>query len=201
MPRYLYDITKRGLDVGLSLVLFLLSLPLILLSCSLILLTTGRSPLLRQVRIGEQGRAFVMLKLRTMRIEDESVEPAPPAPGQFLIGKTMGDPRVTRIGRVLRRSSIDELPQLLNVLLGQMSLVGPRPGLPVEVARYPHSWRRRLGVKPGLTGLWQVSGRSDLSFCEMMDLDIRYVEEWSIRRDILLLLRTPLAVLSARGAY
>jgi lipopolysaccharide/colanic/teichoic acid biosynthesis glycosyltransferase len=115
--------------------------------------------------------------------------------------KVRNDPRVTGLGRWLRRCSLDELPQLANVLLGQMSLVGPRPPLPEEVAVYPDDVRRRLAVKPGLTGLWQVSGRSDLSWEEAVRLDLRYVENWSFSLDVVILLRTLSAVCRASGAY
>jgi lipopolysaccharide/colanic/teichoic acid biosynthesis glycosyltransferase len=111
------------------------------------------------------------------------------------------DPRVTRVGRFLRRTSLDELPQLLNVLKGEMSLVGPRPPLESEVREYADWQLRRLSVKPGMTGLWQVSGRSNLSFSDMVRLDIEYVENWSLAADVFLLARTPLAVLVSRGAY
>jgi lipopolysaccharide/colanic/teichoic acid biosynthesis glycosyltransferase len=115
--------------------------------------------------------------------------------------KMRTDPRVTRVGRHLRRFSLDELPQLVNVLAGRMSLVGPRPPLPAEVAVYPQDMRRRLVVKPGLTGLWQVSGRAELSWEETIRLDLRYVENWSLWLDLVILLRTVTAVLRHSGAY
>jgi lipopolysaccharide/colanic/teichoic acid biosynthesis glycosyltransferase len=115
--------------------------------------------------------------------------------------KIRDDPRVTPVGRWLRRLSLDELPQLLNVVLGQMSLVGPRPPLPSEVAMYADDVRRRLAVKPGMTGLWQVSGRSDLSWEEAVRLDLRYVENWSLSLDLVILLRTMTAVVRSSGAY
>jgi lipopolysaccharide/colanic/teichoic acid biosynthesis glycosyltransferase len=118
-----------------------------------------------------------------------------------LLFKLRSDPRVTPVGRLLRRLSLDELPQLFNVLRGTMSLVGPRPPLPSEVARYDHSVSRRLLVKPGLTGLWQISGRSDLSWEESVRLDLRYVENWSLALDLLILWKTGRAVLSRSGAY
>jgi lipopolysaccharide/colanic/teichoic acid biosynthesis glycosyltransferase len=118
-----------------------------------------------------------------------------------LLFKMRSDPRVTAVGRWLRRTSLDELPQLLNVLLGQMSLVGPRPPLPSEVAVYADDVRRRLAVKPGMTGLWQVSGRSDLPWEEAVRLDLRYVENWSLSLDLVILLRTMTAVVRSSGAY
>jgi lipopolysaccharide/colanic/teichoic acid biosynthesis glycosyltransferase len=111
------------------------------------------------------------------------------------------DPRVTRVGKVIRRLSLDELPQLFNVVSGHMSLVGPRPPLPDEVARYPKDLRRRLAVKPGMTGLWQVSGRSDLSWAEAVRLDLRYVENWTLSLDLVIMLRTLIAVVRRSGAY
>jgi lipopolysaccharide/colanic/teichoic acid biosynthesis glycosyltransferase len=115
--------------------------------------------------------------------------------------KIQHDPRVTRVGRWLRRTSLDELPQLWNVVRGEMSLVGPRPALPDEVARYDVDPRRRLVVKPGMTGLWQVSGRSDLSWTESVRLDVRYVDNWSLGMDLAIMVRTLRAVVSRRGAY
>jgi lipopolysaccharide/colanic/teichoic acid biosynthesis glycosyltransferase len=115
--------------------------------------------------------------------------------------KIREDPRVTRPGRLLRRHSLDELPQLINVLLGEMSLVGPRPPLPSEVEQYPQDMRRRLVVKPGMTGLWQVSGRSDLSWEDSIRLDLRYVENWSLTVDLVILMRTAMVVMRGSGAY
>jgi lipopolysaccharide/colanic/teichoic acid biosynthesis glycosyltransferase len=121
--------------------------------------------------------------------------------GDGLLFKIRHDPRVTPVGRWLRRFSLDELPQLLNVLGGTMSLVGPRPPLPTEVERYDSSVRRRLLVRPGLTGLWQISGRSDLSWDDSVRLDLRYVENWSLALDVLIMWKTAAAVLGSRGAY
>jgi exopolysaccharide biosynthesis polyprenyl glycosylphosphotransferase len=159
--------------------------------------------LFRQVRVGKDGNEFVMYKFRTMYVD----APARLAEIRHLnqydgvLFKMRDDPRITRVGRWLRRFSLDELPQLVNVLRGQMSLVGPRPPLPEEVAVYPADVRRRLAVKPGLTGLWQVSGRSDLPWEEAVKLDLRYVENWSFSLDLMILLRTLSAVCRASGAY
>jgi exopolysaccharide biosynthesis polyprenyl glycosylphosphotransferase len=160
--------------------------------------------LFRQQRIGQAGRPFSLLKFRTMHIDAEArrgelLQQNQNADG--LLFKVLDDPRVTRVGRVLRRFSLDELPQLLNILTGQMSLVGPRPSLPGEVARYEDPVPRRLLVKPGLTGLWQVSGRSDLPWEEAVRLDLRYVENWSLSLDLLILWKTCSAVVLGRGAY
>jgi lipopolysaccharide/colanic/teichoic acid biosynthesis glycosyltransferase len=186
------------MDIWLSLVLVVLSMPLVLLAAAALFLATRQSPLLLQRRVGHCGRQFCMLKLRTMRKETSEEQPLQEG---ILVAKSADDVRVTRIGRMLRRSSIDELPQLLNVLLGQMSLVGPRPSLPIEVARYPHSWRRRLDVKPGLTGLWQVSGRSEVLPRRRTAMDRRYIRRCSLSFDCLILLRTVWATFSMRGAW
>jgi lipopolysaccharide/colanic/teichoic acid biosynthesis glycosyltransferase len=157
--------------------------------------------LYRQTRVGRHGRPFTMLKLRTMHTGAETVRDVLENDVDAVLFKARRDPRVTRIGRVLRRYSLDELPQLVNVLRGEMALVGPRPALPAEVAAYDDDPLRRLVVRPGLTGLWQVSGRSDLSWTESVRLDLDYVDNWSLRRDVAIVGRTVQAVLSHRGAY
>jgi lipopolysaccharide/colanic/teichoic acid biosynthesis glycosyltransferase len=161
----------------------------------------GGPVLYRQVRIGRDGRPFAMVKFRSMVVGAERLRPAGDHDGAGPLFKLHDDPRVTPIGRVLRRWSLDELPQLFNVLGGSMSLVGPRPPLPEEVGTYAEDARRRLLVRPGLTGLWQVSGRSDLSWEDTVRLDLRYVENWSPGLDLLILARTVTAVVGARGAY
>jgi exopolysaccharide biosynthesis polyprenyl glycosylphosphotransferase len=171
---------------------------------ALVIRCDSRGPaLFRQVRVGKDGREFVMLKFRTMYADAERRldEVAHLNENDGVLFKARNDPRVTRFGRWLRRFSLDELPQLLNVVRGEMSLVGPRPPLPYEVARYPSDMRRRLVVKPGVTGLWQVSGRADLSWEDAMRLDLHYVENWSFSFDLVILLRTVSAVLRASGAY
>jgi lipopolysaccharide/colanic/teichoic acid biosynthesis glycosyltransferase len=152
----------------------------------------------RQVRVGRDGREFTMWKFRTMR-HDAFPPEGNDADGPLF--KLRDDPRVTALGRLLRRWSLDELPQLVNVLCGSMSLVGPRPPLPTEVAEYGDDARRRLLVKPGMSGLWQVSGRSDLPWADAVGLDVHYVDQWSLGLDAAILLRTPAAVLGRRGAY
>ena len=164
----------------------------------------SRGPVLfRQVRIGQDGREFGVYKFRTMVTNADALlaELAGRNETDGLLFKIRDDPRVTRTGRFLRKWSLDELPQLLNVLLGHMSLVGPRPPLPSEVARYSGDVRRRLLVKPGMTGLWQVSGRSDLPWEDGVRLDLYYVENWSLAADISILWKTVGAVLGSRGAY
>lgn len=158
----------------------------------------------RQTRVGKDGREFRIWKFRSMYVDAEARLAEYEALNENVGGgmfKMKADPRVTPIGRFIRRYSIDELPQLINVLNGTMSLVGPRPPLPAEVAKYGNDARRRLLVRPGLTGLWQVSGRSDLSWEETVRLDLRYVENWSLGQDALILWKTASAVLKGSGAY
>ena len=158
----------------------------------------------QQVRIGRDGKEFTMLKFRSMYVDAEKRRAELEQRNERaegLLFKIRDDPRVTPVGRFLRRYSLDELPQLINVLQGKMSLVGPRPPLPEEVARYEDDVRRRLLVKPGLTGLWQISGRSDLDWDESVRLDLRYVENWSFTLDLMILWKTMSAVVRGRGAY
>jgi exopolysaccharide biosynthesis polyprenyl glycosylphosphotransferase len=164
----------------------------------------SRGPILfRQTRVGRDGKEFTIYKFRTMRVDAERLlkELVHLNEQDGVMFKMRNDPRVTRTGRWLRRCSLDELPQLFNVLLGQMSLVGPRPPLPGEVAAYADDVRRRLAVKPGMTGLWQVSGRSDLPWEEAVRLDLRYVENWSLSMDLVIMARTLTAVMRSSGAY
>jgi len=175
--------------------------PLLLGLALLVRLDSPGPALFRQTRVGRDGRQFTMLKLRTMTTEAEAVRDDLDNEVDGALFKVRQDPRVTRVGRVLRRYSLDELPQLINVVRGEMSLVGPRPALPDEVAAYDQDPLRRLAVRPGLTGLWQVSGRSDLSWRESVRLDLDYVDNWSLRRDLSIVGRTVHAVLGHRGAY
>ena len=166
--------------------------------------TSNGHVLYRQTRVGKNGKTFNMLKFRSMQVGADKMvavlEASNDVEGGVLF-KIKNDPRVTPVGRFLRRYSLDELPQLLNMLAGSMSLVGPRPPLPSEVAKYGFDAQRRLLVKPGLTGLWQVSGRSDLSWEESVRLDLRYVENWSLALDMIVLIKTASAVVRSRGAY
>ncbi len=196
-------IVKGGLDRILALMAIILLAP-VLLGISLAVAATSKGPILfRQVRVGRHGRPFVIHKFRSMYVDAEArqaeIEHLNESDGSMF--KVRDDPRVTPIGRHLRRFSLDELPQFFDVLLGRMSLVGPRPPLPTEVDRYASLVRRRLVVKPGITGLWQVSGRSDLTWDESVRLDLLYVENWSLALDIAIMLKTVLAVLRRRGAY
>ena len=157
----------------------------------------------RQRRVGLDGAEFECLKLRSMGIDAEAqlAQLAAANESAGVLFKIKNDPRITRVGRFIRRYSIDELPQLWNVLVGEMSLVGPRPALPSEVERYDEDTKRRLHVRPGLTGLWQVSGRSSLSWEDTVRLDLYYVDNWSVGRDVSILCRTVRAVLGKDGAY
>jgi exopolysaccharide biosynthesis polyprenyl glycosylphosphotransferase len=176
----------------------------VLLAVSAAILIDSRGPVFyKQRRVGKDGAHFTILKFRTMVTNADVLRTKLAAvnEGSGLLFKMRKDPRVTKVGRLLRRYSMDELPQLLNVLTGSMSLVGPRPPLPEESAKYAPDVRRRLLVKPGLTGLWQVSGRSDLSWEESVRLDLRYVEDWSLALDALILWKTFRAVFGGQGAY
>ncbi|MEY4509337.1 MAG: hypothetical protein RLZZ450_1459 [Pseudomonadota bacterium] len=194
---------KHAIDViAAALGLVLLS-PLLVLVGLTILLTMGRPILFIQERAGRRGRPFRMFKFRTM-VTDAEAQKASLAEHNIMGGpvfKVKDDPRVTRLGRLLRSSSIDELPQLLNVVLGQMSLIGPRP-LPRAEQENIVGWhRRRLSMKPGMTGLWQVSGRSNVDFDQWMKLDLLYVDTWSLRADARILLKTVPVLLHRRGAH
>ena len=195
---------KHLLDrVAAALGLLLLA-PLMLAIAIAVRCTSPGPALFRQLRVGRDGRTFTMFKFRSMHdgAERQVVDLLAynDSAGGVLF-KMRDDPRVTGVGRLLRRLSLDELPQLVNVLIGSMSLVGPRPSLPSEVAGYSAATRRRLSVKPGLTGLWQVSGRSDLSWTDSIELDLLYVDRWSLALDTAVLLKTLPAVLRAQGAY
>lgn len=182
----------------------LLALAPLLLAVALSVRLSSRGPVFhRQVRQGQHNRPFTMWKFRTMVPDAEQLKAQLAVVNEVdgPLFKMRSDPRVTPVGRMLRRTSIDELPQLVNVLLGHMSLVGPRPPLPEEASRYDEREHRRLTVKPGLTGLWQVSGRSDLSWQETVSLDLWYVDNWSVAADMGLLARTVRAVTDGRGAY
>jgi exopolysaccharide biosynthesis polyprenyl glycosylphosphotransferase len=196
-------LVKGAVDRSIAALALLVLAPVLLGIALAVRVTSGGPVLYRQERVGVHGRSFTMLKFRSMVANADQlldvVRDANISDG--LLFKAREDPRITPIGRWLRSLSLDELPQLINVLTGSMSLVGPRPPLPSEVARYDTSVRRRLLVKPGLTGLWQISGRSDLPWEEAVRLDLRYVENWSLATDLLILWKTGRAVLSRSGAY
>ena len=193
---------KRLMDIVGAVVLLVALSPVMLVCGLLVALFSGPPVVYCQTRVGRNGQHFNMYKFRTMTRGADQEDQVMTGPGDDPVRrKPERDPRVTRVGRVLRRHSLDELPQLLNVLGGSMSLVGPRPHRPAEVTAYAEDARRRLLIKPGLTGLWQVSGRAALSWEEAVRLDLRYVENWSIWGDALLLVRTLRAVILPRGAY
>ncbi|MGQ0839398.1 sugar transferase [Actinokineospora sp.] len=197
--RMIKDVVDK---VGSGLLIALVS-PLMLAVALAIKVDTRGPVFYRQRRVGKDGREFTIIKFRTMVTNADKLltDLVDRNEGAGVLFKMRSDPRITRVGSILRRYSIDELPQLLNVLAGPMSLVGPRPPLPEESARYAPDVRRRLLVKPGLTGLWQVSGRSDLPWEEAVRLDLRYVEDWSLALDAVILWKTFRAVFSGQGAY
>ncbi|GAC1513584.1 MAG: sugar transferase [Chloroflexota bacterium] len=195
--------TKRGMDLVVGSITAFSFLPILGILALLIRLDSEGPVFIGQKRVGAGGRHFSCFKLRTMRIDADILLPALQARNETTgpIFKMRNDPRCTRVGRYIRRWSLDEVPQLLNVVLGDMSLVGPRPPLSHEVERYEPWQLRRLEAKPGLTGLWQVSGRSNLVFDEMVMMDIMYIDNWSLALDLKIIMRTVSAVLAARGAY
>ena len=196
-----YRVTKRAFDVIGGLGLLIVLGPVMLAVFLVLLVTTRGKPLFSQQRSGYCGRPFRMLKFRTMAIDADRRQHEVANEKDGPIFKNRYDPRITRLGRILRKTSLDETPQLFHVLLGQMSLVGPRP-LPVrETARFQPWQRQRLAVKPGLTCLWQVSGRSEIGFEDWMRLDLGYLRKQSLSTDLELLLRTPASLLLGRGAY
>lgn len=207
-------ITKRAIDVMGSLVLLAITAPFFLIIAVAIKLTSHGPVFFRQERVGRYGKTFTFLKFRSMYVNNDSLVHqefmknliADSSGGSGDSGKKIykltNDKRITPVGKLLRRTSLDELPQFLNVLKGEMSLVGPRPPIPYELAAY-QTWHRRrlLAVKPGITGLWQVMNRSTVKFDDMVRLDLRYASTWSPWLDVKILLRTPYAVIKGTGAY
>jgi lipopolysaccharide/colanic/teichoic acid biosynthesis glycosyltransferase len=202
-PRPFYTVAKRGLDIAVSLAALIALMPLFAITALLIILDSPGSVFYRQERMGKDAKPFQMLKFRSMYERDVDL------PLDLLLRnestgplfKIKNDPRVTRVGRFIRKTSIDELPQLINVLKGEMSLVGPRPPLPRELAGYEVAQLLRLRVTPGVTGPWQVGGRSRLSFDDMVRLDLQYIEDRSMLLDLKLLVLTVPTVLLGDGAY
>jgi lipopolysaccharide/colanic/teichoic acid biosynthesis glycosyltransferase len=196
-------VIKRAVDIVLSLFALVLLLPLFLVVAICILVDDGFPVLLMQRRVGLYGREFKLHKFRSMCRDAEEMKAELMDQNESTDGvifKMKNDPRVTRTGRILRRFSIDETPQFLNVLVGDLSLVGPRPPLPEEVAQYSLSDRKRLHVKPGLTCLWQIQGRSEIPFDKLVSLDMQYIRSQSLLKDIVILIKTIPAVLFGRGA-
>jgi exopolysaccharide biosynthesis polyprenyl glycosylphosphotransferase len=194
---------KRAFDVLSSSVAILLLSPAFIATAIAVKLDSPGPIFFRQTRVGKNGRPFKMLKFRSMHVDAEdrlaSLQALNEASGPVF--KMRNDPRVTRVGRFIRRTSLDELPQFLNVFSGEMSVVGPRPPVPAEVKKYQRWQRRRLSVKPGITCTWQVSGRSDISFDQWMKLDLEYIDTWSLWQDVQICFRTVPAVLLSRGAH
>jgi len=198
---------KRAMDVVLGMLGAIVALPLAAIIAAAIWLESGGPILFRQTRVGRAGRLFQILKFRTMVVDGDEVL------AQYLATDALArlewrtarklrrDPRITRVGRFLRRTSLDELPQLINVLRGEMSLAGPRPIVENEIARYGAAFPFYALVTPGLTGLWQVSGRNDTSYRTRIELDIAYVRNWSVWRDLAIFLKTIRVVLVGKGAY
>jgi exopolysaccharide biosynthesis polyprenyl glycosylphosphotransferase len=206
LPQYsgFAHVVKRLGDVVAAAAAIVLLSPLLIFCAVAIRLTSPGPVLFRQTRVGLRGSHFVMLKFRSMVVDAPELLAALQErqdAGNGVLFKIRDDPRVTRIGRLLRRYSLDELPQFFNVLSGEMSLIGPRPPLPAEVEQYEDVVNRRLLIKPGITGLWQVSGRSNLSWEDSVRLDLSYVENWSVTGDLIILLRTIRAVFRREGAY
>lgn len=197
---------KRALDLAVVLVTAPVVLVVGLVTALVVLVTSGRPVLFAHERVGLGGRTFRMYKFRTMRPEAERLLEADPLLMQEYVENGYKlpaevDQRITRVGRFLRRSSLDELPQWLNVLAGHMSVVGPRPVVPAEIENYGVHRDAYLSVRPGITGAWQVNGRSTLDYPERVAIDAEYVRSWSLWRDLAILLRTPVAVITARGAH
>lgn len=196
-------VAKRCMDFGLSMAGLLVLGPLLLGLMLLIRLESKGPALFRQQRVGKDGKPFTLYKLRTMVVDSEVKRAALLAQSDRagVCFKSRNDPRLTRMGRVLRRYSLDELPQILNIIKGEMAIVGPRPALPEEVDAYPVKALKRLAVKPGLTGLWQVSGRADIGFDQMIEMDLAYAESRSVLLDSMLIWLTFRTIVSGRGAY
>jgi exopolysaccharide biosynthesis polyprenyl glycosylphosphotransferase len=194
---------RRILDMVLSSLILLIFGPLLMLPTAILIKLTSRGPVFfKQQRCGLHGRVFTMYKFRSMVDNAEKLRGDLETPDNMdgPVFKASRDPRITPIGKVIRRFSIDELPQFFNVLRGDMSIVGPRPPLPNEVARYARWQRRRLSMKPGITCLWQISGRNEIGFDEWMKLDLSYIDNWSLLLDLKILLKTVPVVLLGRGA-
>lgn len=194
---------KRAVDIVLSFMGLVVMGPLLLILMAMIRLESSGSPVFTQQRVGEHGRIFTLYKLRSMAADSESRRAAllETSDRNGICFKSRKDPRITRVGRFIRRYSLDELPQIVNVLKGDMSVVGPRPALPEEVAAYSTRALGRLAIKPGLTGLWQVSGRADIGFDQMVEMDLAYAASKSLWLDVVIFFATFRAILSGRGAY
>jgi exopolysaccharide biosynthesis polyprenyl glycosylphosphotransferase len=194
-------LVKRGIDAAGSATLLLLSAPIVALSALAIKLDSKGPVFFRQIRCGMNGRHFKIVKLRTMTVDAEEQKAELMGLNEMdgPVFKMRDDPRVTRVGRILRRLSLDELPQFWNVLVGDMSLVGPRPPVPIEVAEYATFDRRRLSMRPGITCLWQVNGRNTIGFTDWVKLDLEYIDTWSLSQDVKILAKTVPAIVRGTG--
>lgn len=203
-PPQITPVSKRILDLAVCIPLLVLLSPLLLLIAILVKIQDGGPIFFKSVRVGKDGVPFDFYKFRTMVVRAESLKSSLLSQnlhGEGITFKIKQDPRITRIGRVLRRWSLDELPQLWNVLIGDMSLVGPRPAVPEEVARYRHSDQDRLKVIPGLTCIWQISGRSEIPFERQVEMDREYIQHQSLWLDLQILVKTLPAIIHGKGAY
>ncbi len=199
-----YEISKRCLDLTLALLTLVVLLPFLCLVALAIFLSDGGNPIYAQQRVGKNGKPFKFYKFRSMVRDADAMMRRLASANEHADDRTFkmkNDPRITRVGGLIRRTSIDELPQLINVLQGHMSIVGPRPPLPSEVARYSPSDWRRLAVTPGLTCIWQISGRADIPFPRQVEMDVEYVEKRCMMLDLTLIVLTIPALLTRRGAY
>jgi len=197
-------VIKRIFDLVLSIFLLFLLLPIFILTAIAILIDSPGPIFFKQTRVGRKGRLFILYKFRSMVANADSLKAgiiADEHSQDNVTFKMKKDPRIIRVGRFIRRFSIDELPQLINVVKGEMSLVGPRPPVPEEVGKYSEDDMKRLLVRPGMTCLWQISGRSDITFKQQVELDKQYINSQSILLDIKVLLKTIPAVLTGKGAY
>jgi lipopolysaccharide/colanic/teichoic acid biosynthesis glycosyltransferase len=199
----IYELSKRGLDITVSLLVLLLALPLLILVVILIKATSPGPIIFKQKRLGLGGKEFLCFKFRTMNLDaEERLNQDPALREQFQESyKIKNDPRMTAVGSLLRKTSIDEMPQLFNVLSGEMSLIGPRPIVKPELSKYSIYGNKLLSVKPGLGGIWQVCGRSDVAYPERVLMDMHYVDHRCLLLDLYLMLLTPVAIVRGHGAW
>jgi len=201
---YASELIKRGVDITVAIIFIFLCIPIFIITMGSIYIESPGPVLFKQMRVGKNGRHFTFFKFRSMVMNADKIKDAIMAENESkdgVIFKMKKDPRITVTGRFIRKFSIDELPQLFNVLFGDMSLVGPRPPVPREVAEYSLEDRKRLHITPGITCIWQVSGRSDIPFKQQVELDKEYIKSRSFIKDIIILLKTIPAVLTGKGAY